>query len=380
MKDPFSILECSSKSTKEEITKKYRSLALKYHPDRTLNLPEIEHKKAEEKFKEISCAYSFLEKHNFKYTHIDTNLEDFTSRFSMFSANFGKIGNILNTIRNMDLDNIANHILKEVNHIQDFYNGENEELEKSQDININARVDLIDIYNNVRKDIKIKCVKKCKLCMGLGYNINDKTKCIDCNGIKIKLEEINIGFDSYLKNKQLLRQGNEEPGKRPGNIFINIYPKVSVWPESESLFRVIDDYNIQHKVIITMDMLSILDNTDNNNDNDNDNDNDTNDNDTNDNDNDNDNDTNDKKSCKKIQFKYEIEYLDLKIYRFQIDNIFNEFMFEYEISSLGLLRQDNTRGGLKLLLIDKYNFIEKLVKNENIEIIDKTYNTNYVIF
>ena len=82
--------------------------------------------KPELRFKEITCAYSFLEKNNFKYSPIDNEFGDFTSRFGVFSANFGKIGNIINNIRNMDLDNIANHILKEVNHIQDFYNGENE--------------------------------------------------------------------------------------------------------------------------------------------------------------------------------------------------------------------------------------------------------------
>ena len=38
----------------------------------------------------------------------------------------------------MNLDSIASNILKEVNHIQDFYNGENEALERSLDININA--------------------------------------------------------------------------------------------------------------------------------------------------------------------------------------------------------------------------------------------------
>ena len=129
------------------------------------------------------------------------NLETLHQDLELFPLIFGKIGNILNTIRNMDPDNMANHILKEVNHIQDFYNGENEALDKSQDININARVEIVDIYNNVKKEININCVKKCKLCMGLGYNINDKTKCIDCNGLKIKIESLKLEFYSFFENK-----------------------------------------------------------------------------------------------------------------------------------------------------------------------------------
>ena len=149
----------------------------------------------------------------------------------------------------MDLDNIANNILKEVNHIQDIYNGENEASRKSQDININARVELIDIYNNVKKTIKINCVKKCKTCMGLGYDLNDKTKCKDCKGRKIRLENKELSFYPSLKSKQLLREGNEEQGKRPGDININIIPIMDI--KSEFFYRIIDDYNILLTLVIT---------------------------------------------------------------------------------------------------------------------------------
>ena len=84
MKDPFCSFRMLSKSVyKEEIIKKYRSLAL-ISSDRTKNLDINERNEAEEKFKEISCAFSFLEKHNFKYSHIDANFEEFTSQFGAF--------------------------------------------------------------------------------------------------------------------------------------------------------------------------------------------------------------------------------------------------------------------------------------------------------
>lgn len=53
-KDLYSILEISEHATAEEIKKAYRSLAVKYHPDRN------KENKAEDKFKEIASAYEIL--------------------------------------------------------------------------------------------------------------------------------------------------------------------------------------------------------------------------------------------------------------------------------------------------------------------------------
>ena len=97
-----------------------------------------------------------------------------------------KISNLFEKIKNIDLDNIADNIWKEVNTIQDLYNQDNEQLEKSIDININVKVDILDIYNNVKQNFEIKCIKKCKVCLGLGYDLNTKNKCIECNGLKNK--------------------------------------------------------------------------------------------------------------------------------------------------------------------------------------------------
>ena len=52
--DYYEILGIERDSSKSEIKKAYRKLALKYHPDKN---PD---KKAEEKFKEISEAYAVL--------------------------------------------------------------------------------------------------------------------------------------------------------------------------------------------------------------------------------------------------------------------------------------------------------------------------------
>ena len=53
-KDYYQILGLSPNASSEDIKKAYRSLALKYHPDRNQS------KDAEEKFKEITAAYGVL--------------------------------------------------------------------------------------------------------------------------------------------------------------------------------------------------------------------------------------------------------------------------------------------------------------------------------
>jgi len=55
MKDYYKILEIDESSTSDDIKKAYRSLALKYHPDKNPN-----DKEAESKFKEIADAYDTL--------------------------------------------------------------------------------------------------------------------------------------------------------------------------------------------------------------------------------------------------------------------------------------------------------------------------------
>jgi len=51
--------------TKEEVRRKYRMLALQYHPDRNMNVDCKLAKEMEEKFKEILDAYNYLTKNCF---------------------------------------------------------------------------------------------------------------------------------------------------------------------------------------------------------------------------------------------------------------------------------------------------------------------------
>src|SRR5437868_6848407 len=96
-KDYYEILGVSKSTSIADIKKAYRSLALKFHPDR---VPEAEKKAAEERFKEISEAYGVLSDPQKKQTYdqfghqgIDQNYtsEDIF-RGADFSSVFGEAG------------------------------------------------------------------------------------------------------------------------------------------------------------------------------------------------------------------------------------------------------------------------------------------------
>ncbi len=76
-KDYYKILGVSKSASKDEIKKAYRTLALKYHPDRNSS-----NKESEEKFKEISEAYAVLSDPEKKKQYDTFGADGFQQRFS----------------------------------------------------------------------------------------------------------------------------------------------------------------------------------------------------------------------------------------------------------------------------------------------------------
>lgn len=56
----YDALEISPNATSDEIKKAYRSMAMKYHPDKVVNLGEDVKRKATEKFRNVNEAYEYL--------------------------------------------------------------------------------------------------------------------------------------------------------------------------------------------------------------------------------------------------------------------------------------------------------------------------------
>src|SRR3990167_9459801 len=96
-RDYYEILGVPKDADLQAIKKKYRSLALKHHPDR---VPEEQKKEAEEKFKELSEAYGVLSDpqkrqmyDQYGHSGIDQNYTtDDIFKGADFSSVFGEMG------------------------------------------------------------------------------------------------------------------------------------------------------------------------------------------------------------------------------------------------------------------------------------------------
>jgi molecular chaperone DnaJ len=215
MKNYYEILGVSKEATQEEIKKSYRKLSLKYHPDKN---PD-----GEEKFKEISEAYSILsdEQKRREYDNGGINLEDLFGGgydpFSAFSNMFGGRGGFGSTTRT----------------------------KRGRDLNYNLNITLEDSYFGNEKTISFNRVstnnKMCVTCQGNG-SINQmiqqgpfkqmiSTVCSSCGGNGFegggfhKKEEVKFkiprGIDDGLLMK-LRGKGNAVWGGIDGDLLIKI--------------------------------------------------------------------------------------------------------------------------------------------------------------
>ena len=74
MEKAYNILGLNSNDTIESVKKKYKKMALKYHPDRNKNKSE-----SEEKMKEINWAYKYVLSNQFEIGGENIYFQRFTS-------------------------------------------------------------------------------------------------------------------------------------------------------------------------------------------------------------------------------------------------------------------------------------------------------------
>ena len=151
-KDYYNILGVNKEANESEIKKSYRKLSKKYHPDVNPN-----NKEAEDKFKEIAEAYSVLSD------------SEKRSNYDRFGSADGRGGN---PFGDMGMDDIFSQ----------FFGGGRQRQNrrrKGNDIRVNIKLSLEDIYNGVNKKIKYRKTNKCSECKNTG---GESSKCTTCNG------------------------------------------------------------------------------------------------------------------------------------------------------------------------------------------------------
>ncbi len=162
-RDYYDILGISKTSSKEEIKKAYRKLALKYHPDKTKG-----DKKSEEKFKEASEAYHVLSDDKRKANYDQFGHAAFESSGGQGFGNF-------------DFGSSFSDIFEDF-FGDDFMGGGRSSRRSSNrgsDLRYDITINLEEAYRGLEKNIKYTTYKKCADCTGSGAAKGSKP--IACN-------------------------------------------------------------------------------------------------------------------------------------------------------------------------------------------------------
>lgn len=158
MKNLYDILNVEKSASNKEITKAYRKLAVINHPDKG---------GSEDKFKEISEAYSILSDPNKKKIYDLGGYESVSSGFTS-SAPFEMFNQFFEG-GSFSANIFETGIFKE-------YNNNNK--------TVNLDVSIFDLYSGCKKSIDITTKNKCINCNGMGCKPNGKEICKKCNGSK----------------------------------------------------------------------------------------------------------------------------------------------------------------------------------------------------
>ena len=175
-KDYYKVLGVDKNASEEDIKKAFRKLAHQYHPDKKGG--------DEAKFKEINEAYQVLadkEKRS-QYDQYGQTFEqaqagggahgfDGFRDFSGFANGFGGQGGA-----EFDFGDI----------FSDFFGGNGgraKRQKRGQDIEVDVRIDFVDMITGIEKTIEINKGSNCKTCSGTGADPSSGMKtCSTCNG------------------------------------------------------------------------------------------------------------------------------------------------------------------------------------------------------
>ena len=166
MRNPYEVLGVEKDFTKDELKKKYRKLAKKYHPD--LNPDNDE---AKEKLQEINEAYAILsnDENRRKYDMYGE---------SAFNGSGGGFGDI-----NFDLSDIFGDIFGDI-FSGGFSSGKRSNYpQKGEDLQTVVTLDFNEAAFGTKKEITFRRTETCSKCDGTGAKNGSKVKvCSKCHG------------------------------------------------------------------------------------------------------------------------------------------------------------------------------------------------------
>ena len=186
-KDLYEILGISRNASQADIKKAYRKLALKYHPDKQGGKSDKEKKEAEEKFKEVSWAYSILSDEEKKQRYDQYGITDDQQMggtgfdpgdiFKHFMGGFG----------DMFGDNDP---------FSSFFGGGNHRQQRGpepgQSLRMQVPVSIEELCKGIDRDIVYDINVRCEKCNGTGGE--GVETCPYCHGTGMIVETRRTGF------------------------------------------------------------------------------------------------------------------------------------------------------------------------------------------
>ena len=153
--DFYELLNIRRDASEREIKKAFRTLSLKYHPDRNQGNPE-----AHEINLKINQAYEVL----------------------------------MNPEKRQIYDVYGEEGLDNEQHIQ-----QHNRMPKGPNARLDLEVDLSEIYNGNVKEMSITKNVTCKKCRGTGGKLGNTKKCTKCGGRGAVIEDVNTGMGFSMK-------------------------------------------------------------------------------------------------------------------------------------------------------------------------------------
>lgn len=203
MKEYYEILGLTEEESKlpwdsfqEICKKKYRTNALKFHPDRWVNGTEEEKKTAEEKFKKLNEAYSVLSDKDKRQAY-DSGMDG--EWHNMGASGFNPFDIFKEHFQNMGGFDFGFN-----------FNGgfQEERTNRGQDVNTKVELTMEEANNGVTKTITYEIHDKCEHCNGTGFgNGGGEETCPQCNGTGVVKNVQHMGFTTVVTQTQCPRCG-----------------------------------------------------------------------------------------------------------------------------------------------------------------------------
>lgn len=192
-KNYYEILGIGKGSTKDEIKKVYKKLALKYHPDRS---SEESKEKNEEKFKEISEAYAVLSD------------EAKRKQYDNFGASaFGQNYNQDDIFRSSNFSSIFEEIFGGFG----GGSGGGSRKRRGSDLQYNLIIDFGEAVFGCEKELNLKKDVACEKCSGTGAKNGKLVKCEECGGKGQRVVDVKTPFG--ILRQQVVCRKCEGSGK-----------------------------------------------------------------------------------------------------------------------------------------------------------------------